>query len=155
MTRYTRPVYALAAVLTDQNFACPANLVDVWASRFVPTYAYEFNDLMAPEDFIRQPGYKFGASHASEIQFLFNIPKLPNTKPLTQQEQALSAIMTQYWTDFAVTQSPSGNGVPAWLPFAKTTNNMQSFVPPSASEENNFYSVHHCGFWAPIINPQG
>jgi para-nitrobenzyl esterase len=155
VAEFTRPVYALAAVLTDQNFACPANLVDDWASRYVPVYAYEFNDLHAPEDFIRQPGYRFGASHASELQFLYTIPELAGTKALTAPEQALSAVMTQYWTDFAVAASPSGTGVPQWLPFGRKTNNMQSFVPPGAAEETNFYAVHHCGFWAPVIDPQG
>jgi para-nitrobenzyl esterase len=155
VTIYAKPVYALAAVLTDQNFACNANLIDDWAQRYVPVYAYEFNDLMAPEDFIRQPGYKFGASHASELQFLFNVPKLPGTKTLTMPEQSLSAVMTQYWTNFAVNTSPSGTNVPQWLQFAKATNNMQSFVPPGAAEETNFYSTHHCGFWAPVIDPQG
>ena len=153
VTNYTRPVYALAAVLTDQNFACNANLVDDWASRYVPVYAYEFNDLQAPEDFIRQPGYKFGASHASELQYLFDIPKLPNTKALTPSQQALSATMAQYWTDFAVAKSPNGGTVPQWVQFAKTTNTMQSFVPPSAAAETDFYAAHHCGFWAPVINP--
>jgi para-nitrobenzyl esterase len=150
---YSQPVLALAAVLTDYEFACPANLIDKWASRYVPTYAYEFNDRHVPQDFIPPAGYPFGAPHASELQFLFDIPKLPGTRPLNANEIALSAIMSSYWTNFAVTESPAAPGVPSWLPFASKTNNMQSFVPPTAFEETNFASVHKCGFWAPVINP--
>jgi len=152
--KYNKPVYALAAAITDYAFACPGHLIDLWASHWVPTYAYEFNDRRAPEDFLPPAGFNFGASHASEIQFLFNIPKLPGTPALTPAETALSSIMRSYWTDFATTQSPSGPGVPIWLPYAAGSDNIQSFVPPSASPEINFVAAHHCHFWAPIINPK-
>jgi hypothetical protein len=61
--------------------------------------------------------------------------------------------MTAYWTNFGISYSPSGPGVPTWLPFAARADNIQSFVPPSASEETNFIASHHCRFWAPVINP--
>jgi para-nitrobenzyl esterase len=152
-SKYSQPVLALAAVLTDASFSCPAHLIDNWASKYVPVYAYEFNDRHVPQDFIPYAGFPFGAPHASEIQFLFDIPKLPGTPPLSNAEQALSVKMTKYWTDFATAETPSGNGVPTWLPFARGSDNIQSFVPPTALAETDFSQEHHCGFWAPIINP--
>ncbi len=151
--KYSQPVLALGAVLTDSDFACPANLIDRWAAHYVPTYAYEFNDRYAPEDFLPPAGYPFGAYHASEIQFLFDIPKLPGTPPLTSAEQALSTLMTTYWTNFAATGTPSQAGVPAWQPYSGRTDNIQSFVPPSAAAETDFRAGHHCPFWTPVINP--
>src|ERR1700761_6525345 len=37
---------------TDANFACPARFADELASPFVPTFAYEFNDQNAPNNFL-------------------------------------------------------------------------------------------------------
>ncbi len=150
---YEKPVIALAAALTDYSFACPAQLIDQWASAFVPVYAYEFNDRNAPEDFLPYAGYNYGASHASELQFLFDIPKLSGTRPLNASERALSTVMRQYWTNFAVTQTPNGGTAPAWTAFSAARDNIQSFKPPSAQQETDFLAVHHCGFWDLVINP--
>ena len=150
---YAQPVLALAAAITDQTFACPARLVDRWTSRLVPTYAYEFNDETAPEDFLPPAGYPFGAYHASEIQFLFDIPKLPGTPPLTAAEERLSAEMVAYWTGFARDGSPNGRGAPDWSRFEADDGNFQSLVPPHAVVETDFAAAHHCAFWEPVINP--
>ena len=152
-SKYSQPVLALGAVLTDSLFACPAHLIDLWASKWVPTYAYEFNDRHVPQDFIPYAGFPFGAPHASEIQFLFDIPKLPGTPPLSHAEQELSGIMTKYWTNFATAQSPSTAAVPRWQNFAPGADNIQSFVPPTALPETDFTTVHRCRFWGPVINP--
>jgi para-nitrobenzyl esterase len=153
VTNYKQPVLALGAVLTDYGFACPADLLDHWAVRYTPLFAYEFNDRRAPEDFLPQAGYPFGASHASEIQFLYEITKLPGTPALTPAEQALSSDMTQYWTNFAVTGSPSSPNVPGWARYIEKSNNMQSLAPSGPYQETDFSKVHHGRFWAPVINP--
>ena len=150
---YEKPVLALAAALTDYSFACPGDLIDQWVSAYVPVYVYEFNDRNAPEDFLPYAGYRYGASHASELQFLFNIPKLAGTRPLNANERALSAVMRQYWTNFAVTQTPNSAGVPGWAAYATSRDNIQSFQPPSAHQESNFIAEHHCRFWDVVVNP--
>ena len=58
---------------TDAMFACPALAVDLDASKFVPVHAYEFSDENAPERFLPPLGFPYGAAHASEIQYLFDI----------------------------------------------------------------------------------
>ena len=150
---YTQPVLALAAVLTDQTFACTARQVDRWVSRYVPTYAYEFNDENAPEDSLPPSGYPFGAAHATEIQFLFTTPVLPGTPNLTAKERVLSSDMVQYWTSFAKRTSPDSGKVPEWEPYADGSDVFQSLVPPNPAPETGFAADHHCGLWAPLINP--
>lgn len=152
---YKLPVYALAAALTDQVFACTARQVDLWTAPHVPTYAYEFHDRNAPEDFLPAvPGYNFGAAHASELQFLFNLGQLPpGVRPLNAHERQLSAAMATYWTNFVAAASPNSAGVPYWASFAPEADNMQSLLPPAPVEETNFAAVHRCAFWRPLIDP--
>jgi para-nitrobenzyl esterase len=151
---YALPVYGLAAAMSDAAFICTARQVDLWTSLYVPTYAYEFNDRSAPEDFLPPvPGYSFGASHTSEVQFLF-APMPPAVGPrLTAPEEELSAIMVRYWTNFVNAASPDGVSLPSWPSFASETDNFQSLLPPSAGQETNFAGVHHCALWSPVIDP--
>lgn len=152
--RYAQPVYALAAVITDQTFACTARQVDRWVARYVPTFAYEFNDENAPEGSLPPiPGYSYGAAHASELQFLFDLPSLPGTPALSVAETRLAGTMVKYWTDFVRGASPDGRGTPQWSPYAEATDAFQSLVPPVPSSESGFARAHHCGFWKPLINP--
>ena len=149
---YGQPVLALAAVITDETFACPARRVDRLASAYVPVYAYEFNDRNAPEDFLPPSGYPFGASHASEIQFLFDVAKLPSAAPFTGAERRLSAAMVTYWTNFAHSSVPTGGSVPAWSAFTESGQIMESLQPPKPKAEDNFSALHDCVFWRPLVD---
>ena len=122
-------------------------------SRYVPTYAYEFNDENAPEYSLPPPGYPFGAAHAIELQFLFNLPELPGTPSLTKPERMLSSNMVEYWTNFAKQSSPDSSRVPEWQPYAGGSDIFQSLVPPKPAPETGFSAVHHCGLWSAVINP--
>ena len=88
--------------------------------------------------------------HASEIQFLFDITKLPGTRPLDPAEMHLSDAMVKYWTNFARDASPDGRGAPAWSPYAQGADIVQSLLPGVPVPESDFSRVHHCGFWAPV-----
>ncbi len=150
---YAQPVLALAAVVTDQVFACTAKQVDRWTSRFVRTYAYEFADRDAPEAFLPPAGYPFGAAHASEIQYLFTIAKLPGTPPLTPAQEQLSSEMVAYWTSFARDGSPNSEAAPGWSAYQRDERYIQFLVTPHSVRENDFSADHHCRFWRPVINP--
>ena len=52
LSRYPSPPVALGAVGTDAIFACHALTAEQSLARYVPTYAYEFNDENAPELFL-------------------------------------------------------------------------------------------------------
>ena len=72
LSRYPSPPVALGAVGTDAIFACHALTAEESLSRYVPVYAYEFNDENAPELFLPPVGFPYGAAHASELPYLFS-----------------------------------------------------------------------------------
>lgn len=138
---------ALGALGTDAIFACPAHFADELASQFVPTFAYEFNDTNAPQNFLPSAGFPYGASHASEIQYLFDIRSIPGTPAFTADQQKLAAQMVKYWTEFAEAGNPNEFGTPNWPKFSTAADDMQSLVPPTPVTEFNFATAHNCAFW--------
>jgi para-nitrobenzyl esterase len=147
LSAFPSPALALGAVGTDAIFACPALSSTTSLSKFVPTFSYEFNDENAPQRFLPAIGFPYGAAHASEIQYLFQITTaIPG--PLTGPQQRLSAAMQGYWTSFARRGSPATFGQPAWPHFASATQRVLSLVPPRPQVETDFSAEHHCGFWA-------
>ena len=133
--------------------ACPARFADELASPFVPTFAYEFNDEKAPQNFLPPVSFPYGASHASEIQYIFPFANpsgvglnLAQT-PLNTDQQKLSDRMVGYWTEFAKSGQPNGNGSPHWPEFERGRQVMQSLVPPTPTTETNFATAHQCAFW--------
>ena len=144
---------AVGGVGTDAIFACAAHFADELASPFVPTFAYEFNDPNPPQNFLPPVTFPYGASHASEIQYIFPTASpsgfglnLPQT-PLTPNQQKLSDQMVGYWTQFASAGDPNGHGQPNWPRFNRNQQAMVSLVPPNSTTETNFATVHQCAFW--------
>jgi len=133
---------ALGALTTDFVFACPTLNANRLLSRYVSTYAYEFNDENAPLDFGLQPAsFPLGAYHGAEIQYLE--PPAP-AGTFTPAQQQLSNTMIGYWTQFAKTANPNSAGAPLWSSFSAMTNEFQSLVPPMPVVESNFDSSHQC-----------
>jgi para-nitrobenzyl esterase len=145
---YPTPDAALSALVGDANFACPALQIDQETSQRVPTYAYEFNDDNAPQIFV-QPGVVAPvATHASELQYLFDLPNAHFPAPLSADQQALAASMRAAWANFAATGNPTSAAVP-WPAFDGTSSaQMLSLVPPQPQTETDFAARHHCAFWA-------
>ncbi len=146
----------VGGVGTDAIFACAAHFADELASRFVPTFAYEFNDPNPPQNFLPPVSFTYGASHASEIQYIFPTANpsgfglnRPQT-PLDANQQKLSDRMVGYWTEFARNGDPNGFGQPLWPRFNRNQQSMQSLVPPTPTTETNFATVHQCDFWDPL-----
>jgi para-nitrobenzyl esterase len=138
---------------TDANFACTARFADELASSFVPTFAYEFSDENAPQNFLPPVSFPYGASHASELQYIFPTANpsgyglnLAQT-PLDANQQKLSDRMVGYWTEFAGSGDPNGSGRPHWPRFHRDRPVMLSLVPPTPATETNFATVHQCDFW--------
>ena len=143
LSRYPSPAVALGAVGTDAIFACHALTAEESLARYVPTYAYEFNDENAPELFLPPDGFPYGAAHASELQYVFNQAAVPYPAALSAAQQQLAAAMKQDWTNLAKT------GVPAagWPRFSRTSQQVLSLVPPQPRVETDFSAQHHCAFW--------
>ncbi len=152
---FPTPDQGIGSLGTDAIFACPAHFADELTSPFVPTFAYEFNDPNAPQNFLPPVSFPYGASHASEIQYLFPEANpsgvglnLPQT-PLNASQQQLSDHMVGYWTEFARHGDPNGfrPGQPRWPRFTRANQVMQSFVPATPTTETNFAIAHQCAFW--------
>ena len=85
-------------------------------------YVYIF-DVHGPE----QP---FGAWHAAEYPFVFgNFPKSP-----TPRDEAVSALMRQYWINFATHGDPNGPGLPVWKAFDEESQMAMVFSDSSHSQ---------------------
>ena len=145
LDNFDSPDLAVGAIGTDSIFACPAHAVDQILSPQVPTFTYEFNDINAPEVYLPPVSFPYGAAHASELQYLF---KLPQSVPLTTEQQELSDNMVRYWTQFARSGDPNSHGTPSWPPYNQAAEDFQSFVPPSPVTEFEFVAEHKCDFWA-------
>lgn len=138
---------ALGALGTDAIFACPARFASELTSRFVPTFAYEFNDENAPQNFLPFAGFPYGAAHASELQYLFDLRLSIPAPPLNADQQQLAGNMVDYWTAFAANANPNSQNTPAWLAFNIVGQEMESFVPPTPQNEVTFAIDHKCAFW--------
>jgi para-nitrobenzyl esterase len=143
---YKSPALALSAVGTDAIFSCPTLLLDQDMAPYVPVYAYEFNDEHAPSPY-PNPGFPYGATHASELQYLFGLPAGAHG-PLSASQQRLAAAVRQEWTSFATSGKPSAPGAAAWPRWSQAGQQMLSLVPPRPAVETGFSAGHHCGFWA-------
>jgi para-nitrobenzyl esterase len=122
------PLRVLAAVASDTGSALSTcDHVDAYETLAGAdgdgVYAYQFRDQTADPlfDFAGPPfsfpadRYDEGAQHAGELPFLF--PGLFGDG-LTPEQEELATTMARYWTNFAATGDPNGNGVPSWEPYS-------------------------------------
>ncbi len=146
LSGFKSPALALSTLGTDGIFSCPTLALDQAMSKYVPTYAYEFNDENAPNNY-PSPGFPYGAAHASELQYLFTLPtSVPGG--LSAGQQRLAAAMRQEWTSFARSGAPSAAGAASWPRFTAGGQEMLSLIPPEPKPETDFSAEHHCAFWA-------
>ena len=138
---------ALSRIGTDAVFACPARRVAQAVSKFVPTFAYEFNDPNAPQLFVPPASFPYGAYHAAEVQYLFDIPDQQNAPPLTASQEQLAAAMVGYWSRFARAGDPNGAGAPQWPQYTAANDLFMSLQPPVPVVTDGFAEDHQCDFW--------
>ena len=146
------PALALTAAGTDFVFACASRTAGMDLSANKPTYVYEFSDESAPELFLpvppADPTFKYGSAHASELQFVWDVTSLSTTTsmPLTADEQALSATMVKYWTQFAKTGDPNATGSPNWPAYTKANDSILTLDAPAANVKvtTGFKADHKC-----------
>jgi para-nitrobenzyl esterase len=143
---YPSPGVAFSTLVSDANFACPALQVDSWTSRRVPTFAYQFNDDSAPQRFAPPGAVAPVATHASELQFLFDLPNAPVPGTLNADQEALAASMRAAWANFTASADPSSQETP-WPSFGDSAH-VLSLVPPQPQVEPKSVSKHHCSFWS-------
>jgi para-nitrobenzyl esterase len=148
LDNFDSPALAVGAIGTDSIFACPARVVDQVLSTQVRTFAYEFNDINAPEVFLPPVGFPYGAAHASELLYLF---KLTWPGQLDAKQRKLSNSMIRYWTQFAKSGDPNRSGTPFWPHYEAAKDGFQSLVTPLPLTEFEFAADHKCDFWAALF----
>lgn len=138
----------LAAVQTDAKWALPAVETNRALAAKVPTYAYEYADPHAPSmKGLPDPGFPLGAHHTSELPSLFSVPW---AEELTPDQQRLSERMIGYWTRFARTGNPNGDGAPAWRPAVHPTGRSVLQLAPGRGgiTPTAFARTHQYRFWS-------
>lgn len=85
------------------------------AARGDPVWLYHF--VHAP-DLGDEHGTSLGAFPAAETPFVFGNPRLgfgrADAVALRQSDEDVARLMTSYWTNFAKTGDPNGDGLPHW-----------------------------------------
>ena len=93
-----------------------------------PAYVYCFSrdlpgeDMPAPEGGF---GDMKGAFHSSELWYMFGTLD-QCWRPMEESDYELSERMVSYWTNFARTGDPNGDGLPEWKPCTQANTYIQN-----------------------------
>jgi para-nitrobenzyl esterase len=103
---------------SDYLFATAAREAQIVASQANPAYVYRFTRAAPGSDPI-----KVGAFHSAELAYVFGTQASIN-RPWTDRDRLLSQQMQLYWTNFAKTGNPNGEGLPEWPRFSEAGSNV-------------------------------
>jgi para-nitrobenzyl esterase len=138
---------ALTAV-TGALFNCGTRRFARWLSDGgAATWLYAFE---AVPDGLLVETYDLGSVHGGELVYLFDLTDgaLGTVPP---DERELVDAMQGYWTRFAASGDPNGEGAPVWPSYETSTDRHLLLVdPPSAGER---YLEAECDFWDGILAP--
>jgi len=98
---------------TDWVWGEPARMTArAFVAKRSPVYMYQFGYVPAT---MRERAH-YGAGHGSEVPFVFTTlnARWGGPAEATPDEKELARIMNTYWTNFAKTGNPNGNGLPNW-----------------------------------------
>ncbi len=84
-----------------------------------PAFVYEF--VHVPAEPATPCGYGCGAGHGAEIQYAFD-QLAQDPRQWTAEDRQMADRVATYWTNFAKTGNPNGDGVPTWPAFDGTAS---------------------------------
>lgn len=141
---YPTPGDALARVVTDARYSCPARATNQLLSTKVPTYAYEFNDQNAP-DYLWE-GLR-GPVHAAETPYLFQSKDAVQSGYFTPSQGKFADQIDRYWGTFAKNGNPNNSTAPYWPTYTTSSDKVQSLQPGATKPISTFAADHKCDFW--------
>jgi para-nitrobenzyl esterase len=149
LASFATPTDAIDAIARDTVLSCPGRVSAKLLSRHAPVYAYEFNDPDAPMGFLPPVRTFWGAFHAGDLQYVFDIIDPPQTPaPFTAAQRALADQMVGFWTQFAKTGNPNSGASSLWPQYSEATDTYLSLKPGGASAVTTDFSARHqCVFW--------
>lgn len=142
------PLQAVAAIMSDLDWAWEARNTDRQFARHVPTFSYEFTDRTAPALFPLKHGVRPLAAHGSELSFLFGVSW--ESAPLTTEQRRLGDMMIDYWSRFAAVGDPNRPGLPSWKRVhpGDGTPYVQELAPGRGGVKPfDRASAHNLAFW--------
>jgi para-nitrobenzyl esterase len=114
----------LTFVNTDKVWAEPARFTAAaFTAKKIPAYVYLFS-YVSPS---MQQMMRYGASHASEIPYVFNNLRSRNGATIPAKDYEVAKMMNSYWTNFAKTGDPNGKGLQKWPVYNAEKNEILEF----------------------------
>lgn len=114
----------LSMVNTDKVWAEPARFTaNVVTAKGDKAYVYLFSYVAAA----MQQRMRFGASHASEIAYVFDNLIERNGATIAPTDKQVATMMNTYWANFAKTSDPNGKGLPKWPVYDPGKNEIIEF----------------------------
>ncbi|MCJ1317754.1 hypothetical protein MMC15_003081 [Xylographa vitiligo] len=146
---YQTPYFAVAAIITDSTFLCPASaIVNLAATSGYAVWRYYFNATFPNTQLFPDAG----AYHSSEIPLVFGTYP---TAGATAQEVALSRYLQTAWADFA--KNPAGG--PGWPRLGSYLDvDLGDLGPDESFGEVTVQQAvvgYICPLYAPLIAAQG
>lgn len=99
-----------------------------------PVYRYCFDEIV-PADPFHTAGD--AAYHSGEIGYVFGSLDLLRDFKWTSEDRALSKQMQKYWTNFARTGDPNGDGLPKWPVYKASDWKVMHLSAQSAAEDDS------------------
>jgi para-nitrobenzyl esterase len=147
---YDSLIWDLVTMTTDAVYTCPTRRLAVAAASKAPTFRYLFTHAMENDPDQAQ----LRAFHTLEDTFLWHhfYPLLSGDPYVaTPAEEALSASMSTYWTNFAKSGDPNGSGVAAWPRYDPTRERYQ--ILDDRVHSDAAYHVPQCGLMDTLAQP--
>lgn len=145
LNRYGSTAEALAAVSSDRGAICQPRSFSIDASKYVTSYAAEFNDPHSP-GILPAVSFPLGASHTHELQYIFPGWKgvyQGDVRAFTPEQATLAKDMRTLWATFAATGELPGE----FGNITRTRDQVISLRPTGLKMIDDFSQVHNCDFW--------